>query len=58
MAKTSKPVDPKKVWLCEECGTPHEGVNPPDDCSWCGYKYFENLHDFEQELAATGGALH
>jgi hypothetical protein len=49
--------DPTKCWLCEECGTAHdELVNPPDSCSWCGYRYFANLKDeMDGDWAASCG---
>jgi rubrerythrin len=57
MAKKQPVVDSKKVWLCEECGTVHDDiVDPPDDCRFCGYRYFSNLHDLETERA--GATLH
>jgi rubrerythrin len=33
------------VWVCEWCGTAHEGVNPPDLCSHCEGAYFDNMQD-------------
>jgi rubrerythrin len=32
-------------WVCEDCGTCFAGVNPPDDCTYCHGKFFENLAD-------------
>lgn len=46
-----KPYDPKHGWLCESCGHYHEGENPPDECDFCGYAFFENLAD---RLEAAG----
>lgn len=42
--------DLKRVWICEECGTPHsDRRDPPDGCEHCGYTHFENLFDLEKE---------
>jgi rubrerythrin len=42
--------DPKRFWRCEDCGTVHEDlVDPPDDCTHCGYKFFENMADRQAE---------
>ncbi len=55
MAK-ERPVDDKHCWLCEECGVLHQGVNPPDECKWCAYRYFSNLFDVKRERDL--GAVH
>ncbi len=52
VAKTKKPVvsdDIRHTWVCEGCGSAHEGVNPPDKC-FCGHEYFENMFDLVKEL--------
>ncbi len=54
MAKPVKPPPPPAVpagmvWLCEGCGTPNDGLSPPDACSMCGHGYFENLQDMLDE---------
>lgn len=49
MAKKEKPQppwDPKRYWRCEDCGHVHEDLaDPPDDCAYCGYRYFVNMAD-------------
>ncbi len=51
--KQTPPYDATKCWLCEECGTAHDELtDPPDSCTWCGYRYFANLAD---ELKADSG---
>lgn len=45
MAKKTE-FDPKLTWLCEECGAAQpESKDPPDNCHWCAYTYFDNLAD-------------
>jgi rubrerythrin len=41
------PIDPKHWWVCEKCRSIWEGVNPPDECSYDGYTYFENMYDID-----------
>jgi rubrerythrin len=37
------------VWICEDCATVFEGVDPPDECNVCAHKYFANLQDMVDE---------
>lgn len=48
--RAKEPADADKTWVCERCGTVFEGRNPPDKCSYCGCRYFENLLDTLREL--------
>ncbi len=57
MAKDA-PVDPKRLWVCEDCGTYHEGQNPPDNCEHCGWTYFDNQHDMDARAARKLAKLH
>jgi rubrerythrin len=43
--KIPKSDDPKKHWLCEDCGHGVVGESPPDECPRCANKFFDNLHD-------------
>lgn len=46
MAKSKKVfTDLKQHWVCEDCGRPNIGKDPPDECVFCAHKYFDNLHD-------------
>lgn len=42
-----------ETWMCESCGTPHYGVNPPDECTLCGREYFDNYADVLKEMGIT-----
>ena len=44
------PVPSREMWVCESCGHVSEGVDPPDECSWCTHTYFQNMHDIEEEM--------
>ncbi len=44
-AVSKSPLNTDELWACERCGTVHEGVNPPEDCTYCGYDFFEPLTD-------------
>lgn len=52
MAK-QRPLDTKQCWLCEECGEAHDELkDPPDNCKWCGYRFFSNLFDILKQKTA------
>lgn len=37
---------PERFWQCEDCGHVHEEMaDPPDECAYCGYRYFTNMAD-------------
>lgn len=50
--KSKEPESFADHWVCEniECGELHVGVNPPDECSKCGGRYFENMQDLVGKL--------
>lgn len=48
--KIPKSDDPKKHWLCEDCGHGVVGDSPPDECPRCANRFFDNLHDRLMEL--------
>ena len=52
--KKPEEFNPKHWWLCTECGQAYEGKDPPDECSWCGRMFFDNMFDLERELAECG----
>lgn len=49
------PVPSRELWVCESCGHVSEGVNPPDECSWCLHAYFQNMQDLEDEMGDEAG---
>jgi hypothetical protein len=63
------PVALREVWICEECGEIHAGVNPPDVCGAeigaeageaprCGGALFENGLDVASEGRVFATTLH
>lgn len=42
-------VDPKQHWVCLDCGRPNIGIDPPDECEWCAFTFFDNLFDMLKE---------
>jgi rubrerythrin len=42
-------------WICEDCEKPHVGKDPPDECSKCAGRYFDNLQDILKGKAEIDG---
>lgn len=43
--ESSAPLDLKRFWVCEQCSCVWEGVDPPENCDYCSYPYFQNCFD-------------
>lgn len=50
--RPAPPLDPRAFWVCEKCHSVVEGVNPPDECGYCGYEYHDNMYDIDPNFGA------